>query len=141
MHISTLFLPHDCPLVTHIVNSYGKNYLKEKNKHSSSSHRHGNTTPKGSGEIAMMRPKSRQMYGQQHSCSNNHNQSQSPEKQSEQSIINIMTRLGRSKHQQPSQQNFSNPRNSASGESQEDSGSNPHSTDAKANRVLPSQVI
>lgn len=30
MHISALFLPHDCPLVTHIVNSYMKNYLKEK---------------------------------------------------------------------------------------------------------------
>lgn len=31
LHISSLFLPHDCPLVTHIVNSYSKNYLKEKN--------------------------------------------------------------------------------------------------------------
>lgn len=30
LHISSLFLPHDCPLVTHIVNSYIKNYLKDK---------------------------------------------------------------------------------------------------------------
>jgi hypothetical protein len=30
LHISSLFLPHDCPLVTHIVNSYMKNYLKDK---------------------------------------------------------------------------------------------------------------
>ena len=30
LHISALFLPQDCPLVTHIVNSYAKNYLKDK---------------------------------------------------------------------------------------------------------------
>lgn len=30
LHISSLFLPHDCPLVIHIVNSYVKNYLKDK---------------------------------------------------------------------------------------------------------------
>lgn len=30
LHISSLFLPHDCPLVMHIVNSYTKNYIKEK---------------------------------------------------------------------------------------------------------------
>lgn len=30
MHIVTLFLPPDCPLVVHIANSYVKNYIKEK---------------------------------------------------------------------------------------------------------------
>ncbi len=30
LHISTLFLPNECPLVTHIVNSYSKNYIKDK---------------------------------------------------------------------------------------------------------------
>jgi hypothetical protein len=30
MHIGSLFLPHECPLVTHIVNSYIKNYIKDK---------------------------------------------------------------------------------------------------------------
>lgn len=33
LHISTLFLPSECPLVSHIISSYKKNYLKEK-KHS-----------------------------------------------------------------------------------------------------------
>ena len=29
LHLSTLFLPSDCPLVNHVVNSYKKNYLRE----------------------------------------------------------------------------------------------------------------
>ena len=32
MHISSLFLPPECPLVVHITNSYLKNYLKEKKR-------------------------------------------------------------------------------------------------------------
>jgi hypothetical protein len=30
LHVSSLFLPAECPLVNHIVTSYVKNYLKEK---------------------------------------------------------------------------------------------------------------
>ena len=30
LHLASLFLPSECPLVIHIVNSYKKNYLKEK---------------------------------------------------------------------------------------------------------------
>jgi len=30
LHISTVFLPPDCPLVQHVVNSYLKNYIKDK---------------------------------------------------------------------------------------------------------------
>lgn len=32
LHISSLFLPGDCPLVQHISQSYNKNYLKDKPK-------------------------------------------------------------------------------------------------------------
>lgn len=30
LHISSLFLPKECPLVQHITQSYNKNYLKDK---------------------------------------------------------------------------------------------------------------
>lgn len=30
LHTSTTFLPHDCPLVTHVMNSYMKHHLKAK---------------------------------------------------------------------------------------------------------------
>ena len=30
LHIATLFLPNECPLVNHIVNSYIKNYIRDK---------------------------------------------------------------------------------------------------------------
>jgi hypothetical protein len=30
LHISSIFLPKQCPLVQHITQSYNKNYLKEK---------------------------------------------------------------------------------------------------------------
>lgn len=30
LHISTLFLPSECPLVSHVISSYKKNYLKDK---------------------------------------------------------------------------------------------------------------
>ena len=32
LHISSLFLPGECPLVAHISSSYIKNYIKEKSK-------------------------------------------------------------------------------------------------------------
>jgi len=32
LHISSVFLPKDCPLVQHISQSYNKNYLKDKPK-------------------------------------------------------------------------------------------------------------
>ena len=32
LHISSIFLPKDCPLVQHISQSYNKNYLKDKPK-------------------------------------------------------------------------------------------------------------
>jgi hypothetical protein len=32
LHISSLFLPKDCPLVQHISQSYNKNYLRDKPK-------------------------------------------------------------------------------------------------------------
>ena len=33
LHISSLFLPKECPLVQHIQQSYVRNYLKEKKPH------------------------------------------------------------------------------------------------------------
>ena len=30
LHISSIFLPKQCPLVQHITQSYNKNYLKDK---------------------------------------------------------------------------------------------------------------
>ena len=30
LHICSLFLPKECPLVQHVTQSYGKNYLKDK---------------------------------------------------------------------------------------------------------------
>jgi hypothetical protein len=30
MHVACLFLPEDCPLVTHIINSYKKHHLNPK---------------------------------------------------------------------------------------------------------------
>jgi hypothetical protein len=55
LHISSLFLPADCPLVNHIVNSYLKNYLKDKKQNSVKRVHHPD----------ILRPKSRQSYGSQ----------------------------------------------------------------------------
>ena len=33
LHLSSVFLPKDCPLVQHITQSYNKNYLKDKKPH------------------------------------------------------------------------------------------------------------
>lgn len=32
VHLSSLFLPRECPLVQHLVHSYKRNYMNEKKK-------------------------------------------------------------------------------------------------------------
>jgi len=75
LHISTLFLPQDCPLVAHIVNSYVKNYLRDKS---------GKKAP----DTQAARPKSKQAYGASANISPQRQRQQDP-----------AARMGRSKHQ------------------------------------------
>ena len=57
MHIATVFLPNECPLVGHVVNSYIKNYLREKIKNENKQKNKDNLMRQESN------PKSRQSLG------------------------------------------------------------------------------